>query len=83
MIDAAYPLARKLLFALDAEAAHHISMAGLRLAEKTGLLEMLSDPLPQVKPIELMGLKFPSWKSQTPFVPPDPTRSHHQPHGFQ
>jgi dihydroorotate dehydrogenase len=60
MIDAAYPLARKLLFTLDAEAAHHISMAGLRLAEKTGLLEMLSDPLPQAKPIELMGLKFPN-----------------------
>ncbi len=60
VIDAAYPLARKFLFALDAETAHHTSMVGLRLAEKAGLLEMLSDPLPQAEPIELMGLKFPN-----------------------
>ena len=60
MIEAAYPLARKLLFALDAETAHHASMVGLRIAEKTGLLEMLSPSLPQAEPIELMGLKFPN-----------------------
>jgi dihydroorotate dehydrogenase len=60
VIDAAYPIARKFLFALDAETAHHTSMVGLRLAEKSGLLEMLSDPLPQTEPIELMGLKFPN-----------------------
>ena len=60
MIDAAYPLARKILFSLDAEKAHHASMAGLRLAEKTGLLKMLSPPLPAAAPVELMGLKFPN-----------------------
>ena len=60
MIDAAYPLARKILFSLDAEVAHHTSMAGLRFAEKTGLLELLSKPFPESDPIELMGLKFPN-----------------------
>ena len=60
MIDAAYPLARKILFSLDAEVAHHTSMAGLRFAEKTGLLKLLSKPFPESDPIELMGLKFPN-----------------------
>ena len=60
MLAAAYPIARKILFSLDAESAHHISMAGLRLAEKTGLLEALSDSIPRDKPVELMGLKFPN-----------------------
>jgi dihydroorotate dehydrogenase len=35
-------------------------MAGLRFAEKTGLLKMLSEPFPESKPVELMGLKFPN-----------------------
>jgi dihydroorotate dehydrogenase len=60
VLAAAYPIARKILFSLDAESAHHISMAGLRLAEKTGLLEALSDSIPRDKPVELMGLKFPN-----------------------
>ena len=60
MIDAAYPLARKILFSLDAEVAHHTSMAGLRFAENTGLLKLLSKPFPESEPIELMGLKFPN-----------------------
>ena len=41
VIAAAYPLARKILFSLDAEVAHRTSMAGLRFAEKTGLLNHL------------------------------------------
>lgn len=60
MIAAAYPLARKILFFLDAEVAHNVSMTGLRFAEKTGLLKLLSPELPAAKPIELMGLKFPN-----------------------
>jgi hypothetical protein len=60
VLAAAYPIARKILFSLDAETAHHASMAGLRFAEKTGLLKALSDPLPHGEPIELMGLKFPN-----------------------
>lgn len=60
MIDAAYPLLKKFLFSLDAERAHHLSMAGLRWAEKSGILDWLAEPVPQGKPIELMGLKFPN-----------------------
>lgn len=60
MIDAAYPLARKILFSLDAEVAHHASMAGLRIAEKTGLLKLFSEPFPESEFIELMGLRFPN-----------------------
>ncbi|MEP5505612.1 MAG: quinone-dependent dihydroorotate dehydrogenase [Luteolibacter sp.] len=60
VIDAAYPLARKFLFSMDAEKAHHTSMAGLRFAEKTGLLKALCPPLPDTAPVELMGLKFPN-----------------------
>ncbi len=60
VIDIAYPLARKILFSLDAEVAHHTSMAGLRFAEKTGLLKLLSEPFPESEPVELMGLKFPN-----------------------
>jgi len=60
VIDSAYPFARKILFSLDAEVAHHASMFGLRMAEKTGILEALSEPLPESEPVELMGLKFPN-----------------------
>lgn len=59
VIAAAYPLARKLLFSLDAETAHHTSMAALRFSEKCGLLRLLSPPS-SGDPIELMGLKFPN-----------------------
>ncbi|MEY3395128.1 MAG: hypothetical protein RL346_1364 [Verrucomicrobiota bacterium] len=60
MIESTYPFLRRILFSLDAERAHHLSMAGLRLAEKSGILDWLAEPLPHAKPIELMGLKFPN-----------------------
>ncbi|MFK7852199.1 MAG: quinone-dependent dihydroorotate dehydrogenase [Akkermansiaceae bacterium] len=60
MIDTAYPLARKVLFSLDAEVAHHLSMAGLRMAERSGLLSTFSKPQPESEAVELMGLKFPN-----------------------
>lgn len=60
MLAATYPIVRKVLFSLNAETAHHASMAGLRFAEKTGLLKALSDPHPQSQSVELMGLKFPN-----------------------
>ena len=60
VIDALYPLARKCLFHLDPESAHHVSMATLRLAEKSGLLGLLSSEDPLAKPVEVMGLKFPN-----------------------
>ncbi len=60
MIDALYPLLRCGLFRLDPETAHHISMAGLRLAERTGLLALLSADVGPASPVEVMGLKFPN-----------------------
>ncbi len=60
MIDALYPLARAGLFKLDAEEAHHLSLASLRLAEKCGALRMLSPADDWVAPVEVMGLRFPN-----------------------
>lgn len=51
-----YPLIRPLLFSLNPEAAHSVSMASLETASKLGLSKLL---YPSVeKPVELMGLKF-------------------------
>lgn len=55
-----YPLARSGLFRLDAEVAHHASLAALRLAEKTGLLGLVSPGDEFASPVEVMGLKFPN-----------------------
>ncbi len=60
MLDLVYPFARAGLFRLDAEHAHHLSLRGLRLAEKTGILRLLSDHEEMGSPVEVMGLKFPN-----------------------
>lgn len=60
VFNALYPLARAGLFRLDAEVAHHASMAALRLAEKSGLLGLISPSDELVSPVEVMGLKFPN-----------------------
>lgn len=60
MFDALYPLFRSGLFCLNAETAHHTSMAALRLAHQTGLLKAWNEPLDMGKPFEMMGLKFPN-----------------------
>ena len=60
VLDALYPLARSGLFRLDAEVAHHVSMAALRIAEKSGLLRWFSPADELVSPLEVMGLKFPN-----------------------
>ncbi len=52
-----YPLLRPLLFSLEAETAHHVTLTGLRLAERFGIL---SGPPPAVNPVTLWGLKFPN-----------------------
>lgn len=59
MLNIIYPAARALLFRLDAERAHDLSMAGLRRAEKCGLLRVLSSR-PPAKPITMAGLTFPN-----------------------
>jgi dihydroorotate dehydrogenase len=59
MLNLLYPFARALLFRLNAERAHDLSMAGLRQAEKLGLLKSLVAPT-QSKPVKLAGLTFPN-----------------------
>lgn len=57
----AYATARSLLFRLDAENAHHLSLRGLRLAEASGALPILFPPSEFVAPpVEVMGLRFPN-----------------------
>jgi len=55
-----YNLARNLLFKLDAEYAHHLSLDLLRFAEKTGVLSPFSGKMPECQPVECMGLNFPN-----------------------
>ena len=60
VIDALYPLARTCLFRLDPETAHHLSMAALRAAEKSGILGLLCPAVDASEPVEVMGLEFPN-----------------------
>jgi len=49
-----------MLFKLDAEQAHHVSMGMLRKTEKFGVLKFLTKSLKMTKPVECMGLTFPN-----------------------
>lgn len=55
-----YPLARACLFRLNPETAHDVSMWGLRLAERAGLLRVAFPGDELVAPVEVMGLRFPN-----------------------
>lgn len=59
-----YPFARRLLFAMDAEKAHHATLAMMRAADSLGLLGCLTGaggrPNPLKSSVEVMGLKFPN-----------------------
>ncbi|MDF1814525.1 MAG: quinone-dependent dihydroorotate dehydrogenase [Verrucomicrobiales bacterium] len=57
-----YPLARKILFQMDAEKAHHLTLKGMNLAHKTGLLGFLTGASSESQnhPVEVMGLSFPN-----------------------
>lgn len=54
-----YQLAKPLLFQLDAETAHDITLKSLKFAEKSGLMALYAKP-PACQPRELMGLSFPN-----------------------
>ena len=54
-----YQLAKPLLFQLDAEFAHDLSLKSLKWAEKTGLLNAYPKS-PQCMPRQVMGLTFPN-----------------------
>src|SRR5574343_1756103 len=52
-----YPLLRPLLFSLDPETAHHVTLKALKLAEQTGLAG-LNRAQSTDKPVTVMGLNF-------------------------
>jgi dihydroorotate dehydrogenase len=53
-----YPAVRSLLFSLPPEAAHAITLGGLRVANRLGLLT--ADSTTRSEPVSLMGLTFPN-----------------------
>ena len=53
-----YPLARPLLFSLDPEAAHHLTMSLLQCAARTGVAGLLKRPA--ADPRTVMGITFPN-----------------------
>ena len=54
-----YKIARPLLFRLNAERAHHLTLSGLRLAQKLGITSFLR-PKSKKDPVKVMGLNFPN-----------------------
>jgi dihydroorotate dehydrogenase len=60
MLDRLYPLARKCLFCLNPELAHEVSMVGLRVSERLGILRALADDPLATEPVRCMGLEFPN-----------------------
>jgi dihydroorotate dehydrogenase len=53
-----YPLIRPLLFKLDAEQAHHLTLPALRRAERLGLTGLIARPA--ADPRTVMGIHFPN-----------------------
>ncbi|MEO1857733.1 MAG: quinone-dependent dihydroorotate dehydrogenase [Rubritalea sp.] len=60
MTSTQYNFARNLLFKMDAEDAHHLSLDLMRKAEATGVLKLVAGKLPAAQPVECMGLTFPN-----------------------
>lgn len=60
MTSRQYTLARNLLFKLDAERAHHLSLDLLRKSESVHALKFLAGKHPATQPVECMGLTFPN-----------------------
>ena len=54
-----YSLFRNLLFLLDPETSHNLSLAGISLAERLKVIPALLPKVP-AKPVTVMGLKFPN-----------------------
>ncbi|MGP1717400.1 MAG: quinone-dependent dihydroorotate dehydrogenase [Methylophilus sp.] len=54
-----YPLLKPLLFKLDAEQAHDLTLKSLKRAEQLGLLALAAGRLPD-QPRQVMGLHFPN-----------------------
>ncbi len=54
-----YKLARPLLFSLDAEVAHELTLAALQRAHALGIARWAAKPIAQL-PVTIMGLTFPN-----------------------
>lgn len=59
MSPALYSVAKSLLFQLEPETAHNLTLFGLRLAEEMRILPFLMGDVPS-DPVEVLGLKFPN-----------------------
>lgn len=53
-----YRLARNLLFRLNPETAHDLSLHSMRWGQRLGLLRLFAAKVPE-RPVEVMGLRFP------------------------
>ncbi len=53
-----YSLARNLLFRLNPETAHDLSMSSMRVGHKLGMMGLFGVQVPS-RPVEVMGLSFP------------------------
>ncbi len=60
MVDFPYALAKPLLFRLDPEKAHHLTLAGMNLAHRMNLLKPLVGGPLLGSPRTVMGLQFPN-----------------------
>ena len=54
-----YNWVRKLLFKLDPETAHELTLDLLGAANRLGILSLFTPKMPQ-QPVELLGLTFPN-----------------------
>lgn len=57
-----YPIARRILFSLSAEGAHHLTLSGMKSAHAMGLLPALAgaQKTRPSHPVKVMGLSFPN-----------------------
>ena len=55
-----YPLAKPVLFRIDPERAHHLTIRGLRTLARINLAKFLLDPKLADRPTEVMGITFPN-----------------------
>lgn len=59
VFNALYPLFRPALFSMDAEDAHHLTLANLRRAQQFGLAGLIGNRIPD-DPRTVMGVRFPN-----------------------
>jgi len=59
LMEKSWPLLRPLAFSMEAEQAHHVTLAALNSAVRCGLPRLLP-PTPEAAPLSLWGLRFPN-----------------------